>query len=150
MAQSFSNILTHIIFSTKERQPLINSNINYRLYGYLLNLCQSLESPSLQIGGVEDHIHMLVNLSRKYSVSKFINEIKSNSSKWIKTVDINLHNFAWQSGYGAFSVGQLEYNKVIEYISKQKEHHKKITFQEEYLRFLKIYRIKHDEKHLWD
>jgi putative transposase len=98
MGQSLSNILTHIIFSTKNRLPLIHDRIDIRLHGYIRVICKDLECPLLQIGGIADHIHLLVNLSRKHSVSKFVNEIKSHSSKWIKTIDSDLQNFAWQSG----------------------------------------------------
>jgi len=148
MGQSLSNLLTHIIFSTKNRYPFIRPDIEIRLYGYIRAICQDFESPLLQIGGMADHIHMLINLSRKQALSKFVNEIKSHSSKWVKTIDSNFRDFAWQAGYGAFSVGQLEYQKVIDYISNQKEHHKGISFQEEYLRFLKAYQMKYDEKYL--
>jgi REP-associated tyrosine transposase len=150
MGQSLSNLLTHIIFSTKSRQSLIHPDIEIRLHGYIRVICRDLESPLLQIGGMADHIHMLVNLSRKHALSKFVNEIKSHSSKWIKTIDGDFRDFAWQAGYGAFSVGQLEYQKVIDYISNQKEHHKGLSFQEEYLRFLKAYRLEYDEKYLWE
>ncbi len=150
MGQSLSNILTHVIFSTKNREPFLHDLIQLRLYGYIRMMCKDRESPLIQIGGIADHIHLLVNLSRKYSMSQFVNEIKSNSSKWIKTIDNDLQNFAWQSGYGAFSVGQLEYEKVIKYIAEQKEHHKTISFQEEYLRFLKTYGMNYDEKYLWE
>jgi REP element-mobilizing transposase RayT len=150
MGQSLSNLLTHIIFSTKNRHPLIHPDIEIRLHGYIRAICRDLESPLLQIGGMADHIHMLVNLSRKYALSKFVNEIKSHSSKWVKTIDGDFRDFAWQAGYGAFSVGQLEYQKVIDYISNQKEHHKELSFQEEYLRFLKAYQMKYDEKYLWE
>lgn len=150
MGQSLSNILTHIIFSTKNRQSFIHDEIELRLYAYIKTICQDHGSHLIQIGGISNHIHLLVNLSRKYALSKFVNEIKSHSSKWIKTIDNDLQNFAWQSGYGAFSVGQLEYQKVVDYISRQKEHHQVISFQEEYLRFLKTYRIKYDEKYLWE
>jgi putative transposase len=150
MGQSISNLLTHIIFSTKNREALIHDSIELRLYGYLKAVCNDHESPVIQLGGVADHIHLLVNLSRKHCVSKFINEIKSHSSKWIKTTNDGVQNFAWQSGYGAFSVGQLEYEKVIAYISNQKEHHKVITYQEEYFKFLKSYKMKYDDKYLWE
>jgi putative transposase len=150
MGQSLSNTLMHIIFSTKNRQPYIHDKVNLRLYGYIRAICHDQESPILQIGGIADHIHILVNLSRKQSLSKLVNEIKSHSSKWIKTIDSDTQTFAWQSGYGAFSVGQLEYQKVINYISNQKEHHKVMSFKEEYLRFLKTYGMKFDEKYLWE
>jgi putative transposase len=150
MGQSLSNILTHIIFSTKDRQSFIHDRIELRLYAYIKTICQDHECHLLQIGGTSNHIHLFVNLSRKQALSKFVNEIKSHSSRWIKTIDNDSQNFAWQSGYGAFSVGQLEYQKVIDYISNQKEHHKVISFQEEYLRFLKIYGMKYDEKYLWE
>ena len=150
MGQSLSNLLTHIIFSTKNRQPHIRHDIEIRLYSYIRAICQDHESHLLQIGGMADHIHMLVNLSRKHALSKFVNEIKSHSSKWVKTIDGDFRDFAWQAGYGAFSVGQLEYQKVMDYISNQKEHHKGLSFQEEYLRFLKRYQMKYDEKYLWE
>ena len=150
MGQSLSNILTHIIFSTKDRQSFIHERIELRLYHYIKAICQDHECPLLQIGAISDHVHLLVNLSRKHTLSKFVNEIKSHSSKWIKTIDKDSQNFAWQSGYGAFSVGQLEYQKVMDYIFNQKEHHKVISFQEEYLRFLKTYGMNDDEKYLWE
>lgn len=150
MGQSLSNILTHIIFSTKNREPLIHEQIDFRLYSYFKVVCKNLDSPLIQIGGVADHVHLLINLSRKHSLSKFVNEVKSHSSKWIKTIDHGLQSFAWQSGYGAFSVGQLEYQKVVDYILNQKEHHRAISFQEEYIRFLKGYGMQHDEKYLWE
>ena len=150
MGQSISNLLTHIVFSTKNRQPFIHPDIEIRLHGYIRAICRDRESPLIQIGGMEDHIHMFVNLSRKDALSKFVNEIKSHSSKWVKTLDGDFRNFAWQAGYGAFSVGQLEYQKVIDYISNQKEHHKGLSFQEEYLRFLKAYQMRYDEKYLWE
>jgi putative transposase len=150
MGQSLSNLLTHIIFSTKNRQPLIHPDIEVRLHGYIKAICTDRESPLLQIGGMPDHIHLLVNLSRKHALSKFVNEIKSHSSKWVKTIDNDCRDFAWQAGYGAFSVGQLEYQKVIDYISNQKEHHKKFSFQEEFLRFLNGYQMKYDETYLWE
>jgi REP element-mobilizing transposase RayT len=90
MGQSLSNILTHMIFSTKKRQPFIHDRIESRLYSYIKVICKDHDSPLLQIGGMVDHIHLLINLSRKHSVSKFVNEIKSHSSKWIKTIDHNL------------------------------------------------------------
>jgi REP element-mobilizing transposase RayT len=150
MGQSLSNLLTHIVFSTKKRQPIIRSDVEFRLYSYIKAICQDHESPLLQIGGIADHIHLLVNLSRKHATSKFVNKIKSHSSKWIKTINNDFKDFAWQAGYGAFSVGQLEYQKVVNYISNQKEHHKMISFKEEYLKFLKTYGIKYDEKYLWE
>jgi REP element-mobilizing transposase RayT len=103
-----------------------------------------------EIGGIEDHVHLLVSLPRTLPLSKLVEEIKKSSSKWIKTKGNLYSNFAWQSGYGAFSIGQSGYDDLRKYIQTQKEHHKKVTFQDEYRAFLKKYCIAYDEKYLWD
>lgn len=150
MAQSLANILIHIIFSTKNRQPLILTEITQELYPYMIGIAREHESLVHEIGGVEDHVHILASLPRTLSLSKLIEEIKKGSSKWIKTKGNLYNDFAWQKGYGAFSIGQSAYDSLRKYIRMQKDHHKKISFQDEYRAFLKRYQIEYDEKYVWD
>ena len=149
MAQSLSKILVHLIFSTKHREPLIPDAIRPRLHAYLVGILDNLNSPSLQTGGVSDHIHILSTLSRTISIAELLEQIKKSSSKWMK-IEGGVEQFAWQSGYGAFSIGESQVEDVIQYIQNQEEHHRKITFQEEYRRFLARYKIAYDERYVWD
>ena len=150
MAQSLANILIHIIFSTKNRQAMIQPEIIQELYDYMAGIARTHESQVHEIGGIEDHVHLLVSLPRTLPLSKLIEEIKKGSSKWIKTKGSSYTNFAWQNGYGAFSIGQSAFENLRKYIQTQKEHHKTISFQDEYRAFLKKYRIAFDEKYVWD
>lgn len=150
MSQSLANILVHIIFSTKARQPLIQPDITQDLYQYMANIARSYNSQVHEIGGIEDHAHLLVSLPRTVTLCKLIEEIKKGSSKWIKTKDISYRNFSWQNGYGAFSIGQSNFEALKNYIQNQQEHHRKISFQDEYRSFLKKYSITFDEKYVWD
>lgn len=150
MAQSLSGVYVHITFNTKHRHPFIDDDIETRLFEYIGGICKNLECNPIVIGGHKDHIHILCLLSRKISQSKLLEEIKKNSSKWIKSVDTKYKNFYWQDGFGIFSVNPSEIDIVRDYINNQKERHKKISFQEEYLAFLKKYKIEYDERYLWD
>ena len=150
MAQSLADIVIHIVFSTKERKPWIDAVNEPELHAYICGICRHLDCPVIKINGVEDHIHVLLSLGRTISVSKLIAEIKSNSSRWIKTKDRQFCEFSWQDGYGAFSVSRSQINGAIKYIEKQKEHHKIKTFKEEFLTMLKMAQIQYDEKYLWD
>ena len=150
MAQSLSDIILHIVFSTKDRNPWIDTAIQSELNSYICTVSRNLECPVIQVNGVEDHIHILLLLSRTITVSKLINELKSNSSRWIKTKGTQFCEFAWQGGYGAFSVSRSSIDAAISYIQNQKEHHKKISFKEEFLKLLKNSKVPYDEKYLWD
>ena len=150
MGQSLVKNYVHIVFSTKHRQPFINEAIEKELYSYIGGICKALECPPIKIGGYYDHVHILCMLSKKITLMKLLEEIKSHSSKWIKTKDESLKNFYWQDGYGAFSVNPAEVDVVIKYIENQKEHHGKVTFQDEYRKFLKKYKVEYDEKYVWD
>jgi putative transposase len=150
MPQSLANVLLHIIFSTKNRVPLITPQIADELYPYLATICKGCKSPAHKIGGIEDHVHIVCSLSRTISIAGLIEEIKTNSSKWIKTKGNGFLHFAWQNGYGAFSIGQSQHEKVKQYIESQREHHRKKTFQEEYREFLRRYQIEYDERYVWD
>lgn len=150
MGQSLANILVHIIFSTKKRQPIIQQNIKKELYSYITGIARTYESEVHEIGGIEDHVHLLISLPRTVPLSKLVEDIKKGSSKWIKTKGNLYIDFAWQNGYGAFSIGQSGYENLRKYIQMQEDHHKNISFQDEYREFLKKYRIIHDEKYVWD
>jgi putative transposase len=150
MPQSLSAILVHIIFSTKNREPLIRPEIEGELFPYISRICQSANSPVLTINGTKDHIHMLVNLSRTASLSNLIEEVKSSSSGWIKTKGSGFKQFYWQRGYGAFSIGQSGVPTLKAYIGRQKTHHLRTTFQDEFRKFLRRYEIEYDERYVWD
>ncbi|MCK9212381.1 MAG: IS200/IS605 family transposase [Ignavibacteriaceae bacterium] len=150
MGQSLVKNYIHIIFSTKQRVPLIHQPVEEELYCYIGGICKEMECHPIKIGGYTDHIHIICMLSKKVALMNLLEEVKSHSSKWMKTKDTILKNFYWQNGYGAFSVNPSEIDKVIAYIENQKEHHKKKTFQEEYSAFLKKYKVEYDEKYVWD
>ena len=150
MPQSLANILVHLIFSTKERQPWIQDDVRSHLHAYLVGILQNHRSPSLATNSVENHIHILFALSRNYSVAKIVEEVKKGSSIWIKTQGPAYEQFHWQNGYGAFSVGQSQAPVVKRYIANQAEHHRKVTFQDEFRRFLDKYQVKYDERYVWD
>ena len=150
MPQSLAYNYSHIIFSTKYRQPLIDESIEDELFRYIGEICNKIDFKPVKIGGNIDHIHILCILSRKVALMKFIEEVKSHSSKWIKTKGKMYQNFYWQRGYGSISVNPHDIGIVEQYIANQAKHHKKLTFKEEYLDFLKKYNIDYDERYLWD
>ena len=150
MPQSLSKVYVHITFSTKNRRDLIDENIENSLFEYLGGICKGLECNPVRIGGYKNHVHILCTLSRKISQMKLLEEVKKQSSKWIKTVGSEYSNFYWQDGYGIFSVNPTQVPEVVKYIDNQKGHHKKLTFKEELLVFLKKHRIDYDERYLWD
>ena len=150
MGQSLVKNYLHIVFSTKHRQPLINQPIETELYSYLGGICNKLGCQVLKVGGYTNHIHILCLLSKKITLIKLMEELKSNSSKWIKTKGEEFTNFYWQDGYGAFSVNPSEVQIVINYIANQKRHHDKKTFQDEFRGILKKYEVVYEEKYVWD
>jgi REP element-mobilizing transposase RayT len=150
MGQSLVKNYVHIIFSTKHREPLILPQIEDELYKYLGGICKQMECTSIRIGGYLDHVHILCMLSKKIALMKLLEEMKSHSSKWMKSKGIMFKNFYWQNGYGAFSVNPAQVDRVIAYIENQKEHHKKKTFQNEYKAFLTRYQVEYDERYIWD
>ncbi len=150
MPQSLASVLVHLIFSTKNRQPLMQPEIEPELHPYLATVFRSLDSPTLALNGTEDHLHVLFRLSRKKSMAEVVEEIKTSSSKWIKSKGAAYKNFYWQNGYGAFSIGQSGVEALRKYIARQKEHHRKKTFKDEYRDFLAKYQVEHDERYVWD
>ena len=150
MPQSLSKVYVHITFGTKNRQNLIDDSVQDSLYEYLGGICKGLECNPVKIGGYKNHVHILCLLSRKVAQMKLLEELKKQSSKWIKTKGDRYSGFYWQDGYGIFSVNPTQIDVVTEYISNQKKHHRKMTFKEELLAFLKKYGIDYDERYLWD
>ena len=150
MPQSLSRILIHLVFSTKNRVPVLSRTIREELHPYMAGTLSNIDCPSIQVGGVADHVHLFFALSRTSTIAKVVETIKTSSSKWIKTKGPEFADFHWQSGYGAFSVGQTETGLVSNYIANQEERHKKQTFQEEYRMFLEKYGVKFDEQYVWD
>ena len=133
MTQSLADIILHFVFSTKERKPWIQSEIEEELYQYISSVCSNHNSPVIKINGVEDHIHILLQLGKTITVSKLISQIKSSSSRWIKTKGVYYSGFVWQAGYGGFSVSRPNLGGVKKYVSSQKEQHKNVTFKKNFL-----------------
>lgn len=150
MGQSLVKNYIHIVFSTKDRQPLIQPPVEEELHTYLGGICNNLDCTAIKVGGYNDHIHILCMLSKKIALKKLIEEVKSHSSKWIKAKGAGYQSFYWQDGYGAFSVKPSEIENVIAYINNQHEHHSEKTFQNEYRAILKEFSVEYDERYVWD
>jgi putative transposase len=150
MAQSLSKVYVHITFSTKNRQALIDKIVETSLFEYIGGICKGLECNPIKVGGLLDHIHVLCLLSRKIPQMKLLEEIKKQSSNWVKTKGPAYSNFYWQDGYGIFSVNPSEIGTVVNYITNQEAHHKKLSFQDEFRAFLKKYKVDYDERYVWD
>jgi putative transposase len=142
---SFVSCLMHCVFATKERRPLIQPELQTRLWPYLGGIARENKMKALMIGGVEDHIHVLLSLPSTLSVAKAVQLIKGNSSKWIHETFPEHQSFEWQEGYGAFSIGISGVDDTVKYIQNQAEHHRKMSFQEEVAVFLKKYGMDYDE-----
>jgi REP element-mobilizing transposase RayT len=149
MAQSLSQLFVHIIFHIKNNSCTIRKEEKEHLYAYMGNIIKDNESMPILINGTEDHVHILCVMSKNIALAKLIEELKRHSSRWIKTKNQHYTNFAWQGGYGGFSVSPSLHDKTKHYIENQEQHHKKITFKEEYLLFLKEYGISYNEQYLW-
>jgi REP element-mobilizing transposase RayT len=151
MPQSLAKILVHTIFSTKERRPFLrDKSLREELHRYLGGILAHHDCQPLIIGGTEDHVHMLSTLPRTGNAADMVKETKRGSSLWLKTKGSDLHDFAWQNGYGIFSLGFSQVETVRHYIAGQEEHHRKVSFQDEYREFLKRYEIEFDERYVWD
>lgn len=150
MPQSLSRIYLHLIFSTKNREPFITPEILPELHRYLEGVAGHHECSPVIVGGVADHVHICCELGRTISVADLLAELKRSSSFWMKDRYPAAADFAWQKGYGAFSIAQSQLDQVRRYIANQSAHHRKISFQDEYREFLARYQIVCDEKYLWD
>jgi putative transposase len=149
MANTYTTLYYHIIFSTKNRVACIKPEIESRVWSYIGGVTRAHNMTALQVGGIEDHIHALVMASATLSPSQIAQYLKGDSSKWIHEEFPELRGFAWQDGYGAFTVSKSNLPDVIRYIESQREHHHRRTFQEEYLDFLKRHGVDYDERYVW-
>jgi putative transposase len=150
MPQSLANLYVHLIFSTKDRYPFLKNEVRPDLHAYMATVLANLKCPAILINSVEDHVHILFNLARTVTLAQAVEDVKKSSSKWIKTQGPSHARFAWQAGYGAFSVSESNVPAVTRYISNQEEHHRVKTFQEEYREFLAKHKIEFDDRYVWD
>ncbi len=149
MANTYTSLHYHLIFSTKNREPWIAQAIEQRIWSFIGGIARNHQMTALQVGGVEDHIHALITAPPTIAPFQIAQLLKGVSSKWIHEQFPSLENFTWQDGYGAFTVSKSNIPGVIKYIQNQREHHRKKTFQEEYLEFLQANGIEFDERYLW-
>ena len=148
MPQSLSRILIHLVFSTKNREPWLKNEIRERLWPYLGGIARENGMKALEVGGVADHVHLLLSIPASIALSKALQLIKGSSSHWMKDTFPNIAGFAWQDGYGAFTVSQSQLDAVREYIRTQEEHHRTRTFAEEYRAFLERHQVEFDDRFL--
>jgi len=150
MPQSLANILVHLVFSTNQRAPLLDDSWRDPLHGYIGGIVRRCGSDLLAANSVADHIHLLFPLPRTIAVADLVKEIKTGSTKWIQETGPRLAKFHWQAGYGIFSVSPSHKELVIRYIAGQREHHRTVSFQDEFRRILEKYGIQYDERYVWD
>jgi len=150
MAHSYTSSLFHCVFSTKGRRRLITPALQSRLWPFMGGIARENGMKAVAIGGVEDHVHLLLSLPSTLAIAKAIQLVKGGSSKWAHDTFPEHRRFGWQEGYGAFSIGVSQTDRTIAYISSQADHHRKRTFQEEMLAILKKHGIQYDERYLWD
>jgi REP element-mobilizing transposase RayT len=148
MPQSLADVNIHFIFSTKNRQPLIVEAIAPQFHQYIGGVIRGEKCGPLAVGGIPDHVHLLISLSREISIAELMRIVKAGSSKWMH--EQGHLEFQWQTGYGAFSVSHSNLGSVRDYIANQVEHHRRMSFQEEYLLFLQKHNVAYDERYLWD
>jgi REP element-mobilizing transposase RayT len=149
MGHSFTSSLYHCVFSTKGRQRYITADLQSRLWPFMGGIARDNGMTALCIGGVEDHVHLLLSLPATMAVAKAIQLIKGGSSLWVHETFKKCRGFTWQEGYGAFSLGVSQTEPTRRYIELQAEHHRKTTFQEEFLAFLKRHGMEYDERYVW-
>lgn len=149
MAHTYTALLTHIIFSTKDRAPSLEPDMRDDVEKYITGVARNFHVKTIAINAVSDHIHMLVQIPAATAIADIVGKLKANTSRFIHEKWPGRSRFEWQQGYGAFSVSRSGVHGVVRYIANQEEHHRKRTFQDEYLEFLARYEIEYDERHLW-
>ena len=146
MSDSYTNLLYHIVFSTKDRRPLITPAHELQLYDYIGGMLRSMGGISLALNGTEDHIHLLAKLRPDRALSDVLRDLKANATGWMHDVFPLVKDFCWQRGYGAFTVSQSNVDEVSRYVARQKEHHQKLSFRDEFIQFLRANGIDHNER----
>lgn len=150
MPNTFTQIYIHVIFAVKNRNALIKIEWEDKLFRYITGITTKLKQKMLRINGMPDHIHFIIGMKPECCLSDLVREIKKSSNNYIKENNLTKFNFSWQEGFGAFSVSHSQLDKVIKYVSNQKEHHKKKSFKEEYFDFLKKYNVEYDERYVFN
>lgn len=151
MPQSLGQVLVHLVFSTKNRHPWLKAPIRPILHAYMASTVRALERcECYRVGGVEDHVHLAIRLSRTITIADLVQKVKTSSSRWAKEQDVALEQFAWQHGYAAISVNYSGLHQLLGYIDGQEAHHLKVNFQEEYRSFLNEHGMEFDERYVWD
>jgi putative transposase len=150
MGQTYTSLYVHIIFSTKNREPVLHDGLREKLWAYIGGIARKEEVVAMGVGGTNDHIHALLSTGPTVAAAKITQTIKTNSSKWINETAQVRRRFAWQEGYGAFSVSYSQIDRTLAYIQNQAKHHRRKSFQEEYLKFLVKHKVKYDERYIWE
>ncbi len=150
MAQSLAQILVHVVFSTKERRPYLKPPVRPEMHAYAATVLKAMDSPATVLNSVDDHLHILCRLSKNHPVCDVVQEVKTSTSKWLKTKGGVLTKFRWQNGYGAFSVSPSQAALVRRYIENQESHHRRFSFQDEFRGMLTKCGIEFDERYVWD
>jgi len=150
MAHTYTDLLYHVVFSTKGRIPVVAEEIRSRLYAYIGGIVRQMAGDALQISGTTDHVHLLLHLPPTVAVANAVRDIKANSSGWVHGEWPTRRDFGWQTGYGAFTVSESRRGSVLEYIATQAEHHKAVSFKEEFRALLRRHKIAYDERYIWD
>lgn len=150
MGHTYTNLLVHVIFSTKDRAPMLDAELKPRLFSYLGGIIRELGGTALLINGPDDHVHILTLLPAKEAVSDIIGKLKANSSGWVHREFPSKPSFGWQTGYAAFSVSNSQKPAVLDYIAGQEEHHRKLSFKEELISFLKKHEVDYDERYIFE
>lgn len=150
MPQSLSLVIIHVIFSTKDRHPFLDPDTRHKLHAYLATVVRNAGCEAYRVGGIADHVHLAIRLPRTLTIADLVQELKTASSKWLKTLSPSLAAFAWQRGYGCFSIGPSDLDALKHYIDSQEAHHRTRTFQDEYRMFLNKYGVEYDEAYVWD
>jgi len=149
MTHTYTQLDYHLVWSTKNREPIITPLFQERLYEYIGGVFRDMNSVCLEIGGVADHLHILARISSTVSISDLIRDVKASSTRWMQKEVLRNGAFSWQEGYGAFSVSPSHLDPITQYIKNQAEHHKSVTFKEEFLRILDKNKVNYEEKYLW-
>jgi len=151
MPQSLSKVIVHLVFSTKFRNPWLNAQLRPKLHAYMAGTVRALEGcECYRVNGVEDHVHLAIRLSRTVTIADLMQHLKANTSRWIKEQDNALSEFAWQRGYASLSVYYRDIEVLLAYIDNQEEHHRTLSFQDEYRQLLKDHGLDFDERYVWD
>jgi len=150
MGHTLTNLLSHIVFGTKERMPLITADLRARLFSYLGGIVRNLGGTVIAINGTASHVHILAELKPSTSVSEAVRVLKSNSSRWVHELGARFSKFGWQTGYAAFSVSRSNLKGVARYIDQQEEHHKRMDFRREFVALLRKHGVQYDERYVWD